>query len=136
MKDRIKELRKSTGLSQTKFGERLGVTLSAVQKWEMGVAAPNNAAIVLICDKFGVNETWLRTGAGAMYASKTRAEEMAELVKSLMADRPESFRSALVTALLRFDPDGPEWEILERIYDSIAKEASLYEETEENKKAP
>ena len=41
-------------------------------------------------------------------------------IRSLMADSPESFRSALVTTLLRFDPNGPEWEILERIYDGIA----------------
>ena len=136
MKDRIKQIRKQAGISQTKFGERIGVTLSAVQKWEMGLNQPDSTSIKLIAQEFGVNETWLRTGAGSMTASKSRQQEMAELVKSLMADRPESFRSALVTALLRFDPDGPEWEILERIYDSIAKEASLYEETEENKKAP
>ena len=123
MKDRIKQIRKVTGLSQTKFGERLGVTLSAVQKWEMGLNQPDSSSLKLICDKFGVNETWLRTGSGEMTASKTRQQEMSDLFGSLMFDKPESFRTALVTALLRFDPDGPEWEILERIYDSIAKEA-------------
>ena len=120
MKTRIRQIRKEAGLSQTKFGERLGVTLSAVQKWEMGLNLPDSASIRLICEKFGVNETWLRTGVGEMTASKSRAQEMAELVRSLMADSPESFRSALVTTLLRFDPNGPEWEILERIYDGIA----------------
>ena len=123
MKDRIKEIRKNAGLSQTKFGERLGVTLSAVQKWEMGLIAPGDRTIRDICREFGVSETWLRTGAGEMTAPKSREQEMAALIKSLMADRPESFRSALITTLLRFDPDGPEWSILERIYDSIAQEA-------------
>ena len=123
MKDRIKQVRKCAGLSQTKFGERLGVSMSAVQKWEMGLNQPDSSSILLMCQNFGVNETWLRTGAGEMMASKSRQQEMAELIKSLMSDRPESFRSALVTALLRFDPDGPEWEILERIYESIAREA-------------
>lgn len=122
MKDRIKEIRKVSGLSQTKFGERLGITLSAVQKWEMGHNQPDASSIKLICEKFSVNETWLRTGAGEMLASRSREQEMAELVKRLMSDSPESFRSALVTTLLRFDPDGPEWEILERIYNNIAKE--------------
>ena len=46
--------------------------------------------------------------------------QLAGLVKQLMADSPDSFRSALVTTLLRFDPDRPEWEILERIYNGIA----------------
>ena len=120
MKDRIKQVRKDAGLSQTKFGERLGVTLSAVQKWEMGHNIPDSSSIKLICDRFGVNEVWLRTGAGEMTAGKSRAQEMGELVQSLMADSPESFRSALVTTLLRFDPNGPEWEILERIYNEVA----------------
>ena len=70
-----------------------------------------------------MNETWLCTGAGDPKTAKSREQEMAELVKSLMADNPESFRSRLVTALLRFDPNGPEWEVLERIYESIAAEA-------------
>ena len=122
MKARIKEVRKNAGLSQAAFGEAVGVSFSAEQKWEMGISVPSEAAIMNICNKFGVNETWLRTGEGEMTASKSRAQEMAELVKSLMADSPESFRSALVTTLLRFDPNGPAWEILERIYDGIANE--------------
>lgn len=122
MKDRIKEVRKISGLSQTKFGERLGVSLSAVQQWELGMTAPRDSTIKLMAQQFGVNETWLRTGAGSMTMEKTRAAELAELVQSLMADQPESFRSALVTTLLRFDPNGPEWDALERIYDSVAAE--------------
>lgn len=122
MKDRIKEVRKKSGLSQTKFGERLGVSLSAVQQWELGMTVPRDSAIKLMSQQFGVNETWLRTGAGSRTLEKSRAAELAELVQSLMADQPESFRSALVTTLLRFDPDGPEWEALERIYDSVAAE--------------
>ena len=122
MKERIKQVRKEAGLSQTKFGDRIGVTLSAVQKWEMGHNVPDSSSIKLICDKFGINETWLRTGAGEMKSANSRSVEMAALVKDLMADSPESFRVALVTTLLRFDPDGPEWEILERIYHSIEKE--------------
>lgn len=127
MKDRIKALRKSLGLSQTKFGERLGVSLSAVQKWEMGFNDPSDAVITLMCRDFGANETWLRTGAGEMKLAPSREAEMAALAKSLMNDRPDSFRSALVTALLRFDPDGPEWEVLERIYESVAKLAEKEE---------
>lgn len=128
MKERIKLIRKRADLTQTKFGERLGVTLSSVQKWEIGAAVPNSATINLICDRFGVNETWLRTGDGEMLMPQSRQEEMAALVHSLMADKPESFRTALVTTLLRFDPNGPEWEILERIYDSVAKELDHTEE--------
>ena len=127
MKDRIKAIRKAAGLNQTEFGKRVGVSLSAVQKWESGENVLSDAVVLLVCKEYGISETWLRTGAGEMRASRTREEEMAELVASLMAERPESFRSALVTTLLGFDPGGKEWEALESIYNSI---------TEEMKKAP
>lgn len=121
MKARIKEIRKTTGLSQAAFGEAVGVSFSAEQKWELGISVPSDAAIMNICRKFNVNEAWLRTGEGEMKAPVSREQEMAALVRSLMEDSPESFRTALVTTLLRFDPNGPEWDILERIYDGIEK---------------
>lgn len=120
MNGRIKQIRKAASLTQDAFADRIGLSRNFVAQIEMGAKAPSDRTIRDICREFGVNETWLRTGAGEMTASKSRAQEMAELVRSLMVDSPESFRSALVTTLLRFDPDGPEWEILERIYDGIA----------------
>lgn len=122
MNSRIKEIRKINSLNQADFGSHIGVTAAAVSRWEAGERGVPDTAIRSICREFGVNETWLRSGEGSMMADKTRAQEIAELTKTLMADRPESFRSALVTALLRFDPDGPEWAVLERIYDSVAAE--------------
>lgn len=121
MKDRIKELRKSLKLNQTDFGRSLGVSLSAVQKWESGENDLSDAVILLISQQYGVSETWLRTGEGEMRAAKSREQEMAEMVKRLMADRPDSFRSALITTLLRLDPNGKEWAVLEDIYKRIAE---------------
>jgi len=120
LKDRILALRKSLNLTQQAFADRLGIKRGAVANYEVGRNIPADSVISLICREFGVSETWLRTGAGEMYADRSREEEMAALVHSLMADRPESFRSALITTLLRFDPNGPEWEILERIYNEVA----------------
>ena len=122
MKDRIKQIRLSQSpyMSQEKFAQKINLTRQFVALLESGEREPSDRTVADICRVFGVNETWLRTGAGEMPASKSRSQEMAELVGSLMADSPESFRSALITTLLRFDPNGPEWEILERIYDGIA----------------
>jgi len=78
--------------------------------------------ISLICREFHVREAWLRDGEGEMFEIKPRAEELGELVRKLLADRPESFRSRLITSLLRFEPNSPEWQILENIYNSIADE--------------
>ncbi len=117
--ERIRQVRKDNGLTQDEFASRLGLKRNSIAMIEAG-RATSDQTIFAICREFGVNETWLRTGAGEMKASKSRGEEMGEMVKSLMADSPESFRSALITTLLRFDPNGPEWEVLERIYEGIA----------------
>lgn len=122
MKDRIRLVRKDAGLNQTEFGKALGVSLSAVFKWESGENELSDAVILLMCQKFNINETWLRTGAGEMHGDKSHEEELGAAVAKLMANRPDSFKAAVVAALLRFDPDGPEWEVLEEIYRQIAEE--------------
>lgn len=123
MNDRIRQVRKTAAISQEEFGKQLGLSRQYITLVETGERVPSDRTIRDICRIFNVSETWLREGVGEMYAPRSRQEEMAAYVKSLMADDPESFRSRLVTALLRFDPNGPEWEVLERIYESIAAEA-------------
>lgn len=119
---RIKELRNSLDLTQQKFADRLGIQRGIIGKYEVDVSAPSDAVISLICRVFNVREAWLRDGTGEMLEVKPRAEELGELVRKLLADRPESFRSRLITSLLRFEPNSPEWQILENIYNSIAAE--------------
>lgn len=119
---RIKELRNSLDLTQQKFADRLGIQRGIIGKYEVDVSAPSDAVISLICREFNVREAWLRDGEGEMLESKPRAEELGELVRKLLSDRPESFRSRLITSLLRFEPNSPEWQVLENIYNSIADE--------------
>ena len=38
--DRIKELRKKTGLSQRKFSAKFGIPVRTLQQWEQGISAP------------------------------------------------------------------------------------------------
>ena len=125
MNSRLKKLRKTLELTQTEFGERIGVKGNTITGYENGTRTPSDAIVKAICREFGVNELWLRYGkdGGEMYQQKSREEELGALLKSVLADRPEAFRSRLLTALLRFDPDGAEWQVLERIYESIAEEA-------------
>ena len=119
---RTSELRKSLGLTQQAFADRLGITRGAVSKCDIDATDPSDAVISLICREFNVREAWLRDGEGDMLEVKPRAEELGELVRKLLSDRPESFRSRLITSLLRFEPSSPEWQVLENIYDSIANE--------------
>lgn len=120
MKEQIKALRKALRQSQTSFGSMLGVSLSAVQKWESGENEPANSIIELLVQKTGVNEVWLRLGVGEMFAARSRKEELNALIDDVMRDRPDSFRTALITTLLRFKPE--QWAVLEQIYNGIQSE--------------
>jgi transcriptional regulator with XRE-family HTH domain len=66
MKDRLKTLRKSLGLTQGEFGEKVGMTDASISHMESGRTAINNQNVNLICLTFGVNEEWLRYGTGDM----------------------------------------------------------------------
>ena len=122
MNERIRDLRKSAGMTQAELARRIGLTQNFVAMIESGAREPGDRTIRDICQAFGVNEIWLRTGAGDMLAAKTREEEMTEAVGRLMATAPDSFKASQVSVMLRFDPDGPEWAVVERIYRSIVAE--------------
>lgn len=122
MKDRIKAVRTDAKLTQAAFAEKVHVSRNYITQIEMGVMRPGDNLIRDVCREFNINEQWLREGIGDMKTAASRAEEMATAVKRLFSDRPASFQTALVTTLLRFDPDGEEWQLLERIYESVAAE--------------
>ena len=56
--EKIKELRKKTGLSQSKFSAKFGIPVRTLQQWEQGISAPPEylvrmmAYIMLLEEKF------------------------------------------------------------------------------------
>ena len=52
--EKIKTIRKKNDLSQSDFGQQLGVTNRAVSKWEKGVAMPSTETLLEISKIFGV----------------------------------------------------------------------------------
>ncbi len=110
MKDRIRASRKALSINQTEFGKMLGVSRSAVQKWELGENIPSNAAIELMAQKAGVNEHWLRTGEGEMFSPQTRNEELAVFFGTILKDTDESYKKRLLYALSKLDES--QWQVL------------------------
>ena len=78
--DRIRELRKALGLSQDAFGKRLGVTGTAVSRYEKGERALTDQMALSICREFRVNYYWLMNGDGEMFAGTPQSvvDEIAE----------------------------------------------------------
>lgn len=127
MNTRIKAVRKTLGLTLDKFGERLGISNSACSALETGKNKPSEQTIRAICREFAVNEIWLRTGAGEMFRPEEESEELARNLKRLMNGRPDSLARRAVRVLLRYEPDGPEWQVLEKIYTDVLAEAEKKE---------
>ena len=72
--ERIKQVRKDAELTLEKFAERIGIKGPSVSMIERGISNPSQQTISLICREFGVNEDWLRTGAGEMFAKTYESE--------------------------------------------------------------
>lgn len=66
-KDRIKELRKSIGISQPEFAKKISISKGYIANLELGDRKINDRMIKLICQEFDVNEDWLRYGIGEMF---------------------------------------------------------------------
>ena len=61
---RIKTIRKQLGLNQTEFGTKIGLAQTGVSWIEKDGNTVIEQNIRLICETFGINEAWLRTGEG------------------------------------------------------------------------
>lgn len=61
---RIRALRKHEKLTQTEFGEKIGVKGNTVTGYENGTRRPSDSVINYICLVFQIDQTWLRTGEG------------------------------------------------------------------------
>lgn len=119
MNERIRKIRKDAGLTQAEFAGRLGLQMNSVYLMESGRRNPSPAIAREICRKFSVNEQWLQTGEGEPYRDLSPAMLAADQVRQLMVDHPNSTAGAVISALLRLDPLGPEWDVIGAVLDLI-----------------
>jgi transcriptional regulator with XRE-family HTH domain len=84
MKERILALRKALHLKQGEFAARLGMKGTALSMIEVGDNSLTEKNIRLICMTFNVNEEWLRTGKGEMFALSPYEEEYVKIYRNLL----------------------------------------------------
>ena len=99
--ERIKQLRKAMGMTQAKFGERVGIKQPSLAAIESGDNTPSDQTVAFICREFRVNEEWLRTGAGEMFipSPETVVDKLAEDYRLC----PEA--RAMVAQFITLDPE-------------------------------
>lgn len=86
MNNRVRQIRKNLNLTMEKFGERLGVTRTAISNIESGNRGVTEQMFKAICREFNVSEEYLRTGEGEMFRQLPEEEETADLVSDLLED--------------------------------------------------
>lgn len=119
MNERIKKLRKELGLTQQEFADKIGSVQNTITGYETGRRMPSNQVITLIAREFNINESWLRSGEGEMFAPVNRDEEIAAFLGRVLGG-DSSFKRRFVHVLARLDEQ--EWEVLERMARAMADE--------------
>lgn len=119
--ERIKVLRKDIlKLTQQDFSEALNMSRSNMGNIEIGRIAVTDRVISDICEKFNVNEEWLRNGTGNIFVELTKDQELATFVAQVYKEDENSFKRRLLSVLSSLSED--EWGLLADIAEKIAKE--------------
>ena len=123
MNERIKTLRLELSLTQSEFGEKLGISQNYVWMIEKGDRVPSDRTVADICRVFGVNEDWLRTGQGEKYLRLSRKETVAAYVGKILGGKVTPLEETLIEFMAETSPQ--EWEelarIINRFTDKMAK---------------
>lgn len=114
---RIAAVIKKTGLTKTAFAKALNLSQPFVSNICTGVSSPSDRTISDICKTFGINETWLRTGAGVMSVEHSRDEEISELISQILYSESDSFKKRFISVLCRLNES--QWQLLEDMIEAI-----------------
>ena len=121
LNERIKELRKQLSLTQDEFARRLGVTRGVITNIEFDKTTPKDQFVSLICREFGVSQAWLVDGEGEMFVARSRNEEIALVVNSIMAESDDSFRKRFLAMICDLSP--AQWELLHDFIKKLTRDS-------------
>lgn len=118
--ERVKEVRKTLGLTLEKFGDRLGIKKAAVSKIEKGENSLTDANIKAICREFSVDYMWLTTGEGEMFVETD--DDFFERIDRIMAGENETRKNMIKMLLYASDDDIKAFDRLVDYYISLREE--------------
>ena len=118
--ERIKEVRKTLGLTLDKFGERVGMKKSSLSQVENCTNAVSNQLRTAVCREFHVREEWLRTGEGEMFEDRTPDQAIVDFAADLVIVDDDAFKKRLISALARMDDQT--WEAFEKWINAFLEE--------------
>lgn len=101
--ERVKEIRKTLGLTLEKFGERIGVTRGSMSNIENGNRNLTEQMTKSICREFSVDYMWLTTGEGEMFIDTD--DDFIERIDRIMASEDEARKNLFKFMLELSDED-------------------------------
>lgn len=113
---RVRAVRKYYNLTGAKFGEKLGLSLSAVRNIEFAKLkhVPDNS-IRLICAVYGADYTWIMTGNGKMFGECSSSNPVLDRISAILKGNNTTAK-ATITAISNFSDD--DWNNVHRFFDS------------------
>ncbi len=117
---RIKEVRKTLGLTLEKFGERIGMKSNSLSQVENGINAVSSQLRTSVCREFHIREEWLRTGEGEMFEERTPDQAIVDFAADLVNVDDDAFKKRLISALARMDDQT--WEAFEKWINAFLEE--------------
>jgi len=118
--ERVKQVRKSLGLTLEQFGEKVGVTKQTVSRIENGVNNLTEQMIKSICREFNVDYIWLTSGDGEMFIESD--DDFMERIDRIMAGENDARKNMIKTLLYASDDDIETFGRLIDYYNSLSGE--------------
>lgn len=117
--ERVKYLRKNIlHKTQEDFAMEIKVSRSNLGSIEIGRIIATDRVISDICEKFNVNEGWIRTGEGEIFVQRSRNQIITDFLGDLIKE-DDTFKKRLIEALAELD--SKDWESLKKLASKLAK---------------
>lgn len=121
---RITLVRKTLKLSQTSFGDAIGVSRDVINNIDNLRVPAKPLLIQQICRVYNVDPDWLENGSGEMFLEKDSVTDLFEFTKNLFLDRNLSWVRCLCEYIAQLTPEEQEAAArhIESLAEMIAKE--------------
>ncbi len=103
--ERFCQVLKDSSLSQEAFAKAIKRGRGEIANIVYGKTEPKDNVIEAVCEKFSINESWIRTGEGEMHVPKPREEVIAEMVGSALSGSNEFKRAVVQMICSRTDSE-------------------------------
>lgn len=136
MNERVRELRKTLGLTLEKFGKQLGVGKTAIFKLEKGENNVTPQMAKSICREFNVSYLWLTQGEGPMRIEVSKNTEIFQCVQDMLNDHDSKaaafFKGAITAYYSKFNDTSRQ--IFDQMLDDLLSSVNnqLYNNSEES----